>query len=287
MRLEPCGERRRLLPASKALTGRSLALEHIPQPDQQIEVSCPAIVPIGFLARLGYFAFQAQQLSASGGITGGFVARFSETATDIFEFGQQPVGLSVALSQASQLEAPALKVAHRPGRGAALADDAGGEEELSHIVPGHRFWTSELGQINGEHRAEQRFVCAAERPAEVLFGCRSSIRSPDADQPVRAGVTLDPPLPVVVRRVGAAFGQCELATVASPPDRCAKSGIVAAVGNAEQHCGEEVEQRRLAGFVRPAHDHKARGEVVDPEVSQPSKAFDVEARDAHDEPGAP
>ena len=180
-----------------------------------------------------------------------------------------------------------MKAAHRPGCGPALADDAGGEEQLFHIVSGYGFCVSELGQIDGEHRPEQRFVCAAECPAQVLFGCRTSIGSPDADRLVRAGVTLDSPLPVVVRPAARAFGQCELATVASASHRRVESRIVATAGKAEQHCGEEVEQRRLAGFVRPAHDHETRGEVVDPEIGQPSEAVDVEARDAHGDSSPP
>ena len=185
------------------------------------------------------------------------------------------------MPQASQLEALALQVAHRPGRGPSLTYDAGGEEQLPHVVSGHGLRACELGQIDGEHCAEERLVCATECPAEVLLGRRSSIGASDADELVRTGIALDSPLPVVARLVVAALGQCEPATVAPAPHGRAESGVVAATGKAEQHCGEEVEKRRLAGFVRSAHDHQARGEVVDREIGQPPEAVDVEPCDAH------
>ena len=200
---------------------------------------------------------------------------------DVLELGQQTVGLSVALPQASQLEALALKTAHRPGRGPALTHDAGGEEQLPHVVSGHGLRACELGQVNGEHCAKKRLVGATECPAKVLFGRRTSIGASDADELVRSGIALDSPLPVIAALVVAALGQCEPATVAPAPHGRAESGIVAAAGKAEQHCGEEVEQRRLSGFVRSAHYHQARGEVVDREVGQPPEAVDVEPGDAH------
>ena len=79
----------------------------------------------------------------------------------------------------------------------------------------------------------------------------------------------------------ATLGQRESAAMAPSSDGQAKSGVVPAAREAEQHRGQEVEQRRLPRLVRTGDDGKAGREVVDPEVAEATEAVDMHAADAH------
>jgi hypothetical protein len=73
------------------------------------------------------------------------------------------------LAGAGELEALPLQIGHGAGGRAALTDDAGGEEQLPHIVSSQRGAVAEVGQVDSEDGSEQRLVSATKYSAQVVF----------------------------------------------------------------------------------------------------------------------
>ena len=143
----------------------------VPESHQQIELPRPLVDPVRLLAALGDLGARGASSSSSAGrVAGRLAAGLAEAASDRFEIGQEAVGAGVTLARPGELETLLLQAGHGPGRRAALADDAGGEEQLAHLVASHRIRAPEICQVDGEHGPKQRLVRPAEGPAQILLG---------------------------------------------------------------------------------------------------------------------
>src|SRR5208283_5311503 len=168
-------------------------LEHVPQPHQQVELSHPPITLVGVSPRFGDLGFQAPHLSGEDRITGGVAARLGDVATDSLELGEEAIGSGVTLTQPGELEPLSLEARHGARCGASLTDDAGGKEELSDFVSVDRLSATEVGQVDGEHRSEKRFVSTTQGPAQIVLRRITGVRAPYPQLLLRARVALDLP----------------------------------------------------------------------------------------------
>jgi hypothetical protein len=255
--LEEGRERIGLMRSGETFLGCPLSFEYVPQAQDQVDISRAMVDSVCFLACLFDLALQSclfvLECREPDGVAGGV----GEAAPNGFEIGQEPIGRRVCLTCPSQLEALLLQIAHGPRSRAALAEDAGGEEQLAHLVSRDCLGAREVRQVDGEHSAKKRLVCPAKGLTQLVLRACASVGAPYGELFSGRGVALDSPLscdggPALF------LAQCEPPAMAPPSNRGMETGIVTPARQAEEHRSQEVEQSRLTGLVRAAQDHQPR-----------------------------